>query len=426
MEAKKFYIRFGLHRDRDMLRFLKEQYAGIVLPAHILAYSSKATIAALRYIDKPYFIDPMTYIYAKGFLEGYQVRKKEDQKDHLKPSIVKLTQDLGLAATFPEIDTKPLEVSDLTDDLINKIAKGNVDLQLNRINRGLATSTPKLDSLLAEIGLPPSEEATAFPDPIFITTPYFLIPKENSGAWVNINVKLAQETLRLVPKGTLVRPIILTYASQFTKSLLDEYEGFSDFIVWLEDLDESKCVNTKEHIAKLKLFKEFAEDASEENRTLINLYGSYFSAILLKDGLEAFCNGPLYGEYKSSYASLGGIPPVRIYLPTLHKFYIYSQAMEILRLYPELYNDFPEKSKKLFATIPELAKILDDVTLAQEHFINCRNQEVEYVQSSDMETIIAKLKDTYQEIGPFEEEALKNKEPHQLQAWVKALEPEKQ
>lgn len=422
MSDKKFYIRFGLHRDRNMLRFLKDDYAGIVLPAHILAYSSKATIAALRYIDKPYFIDPMTYIYAKGFLEGYQVRKEEDQKDHLKPSIIKLTEDLALGDTFPEIDTKPLEVSDFTDELITKIAKGNLDLQLNRINKGMASSTPKLDELLAQIGLPSSPEASTYPSPIFLTAPYFLIPKEDTAKWTNVNVKLAKETKRLAPDGAEIRPIILTHVEQLNKALLDRYDGFDKFIVWVEDLDESKPSTADDQVKKLKAFKGFIEQASKDDRSVINLYGSYFSAILLKLGLEAFSNGPLYGEYKSSKASLGGIPPVRIYIPSIHRFYIYSQATELIGMYPQLFEDFPDGSKKLFKTVPELAKILGDVTLAQEHFINSRNQEIEYVQANSMDQIISSIKEMHDTIGPFEEKPLRGKEPHQLLSWAKALE----
>ena len=421
MDGKNFYIRFGLHRDRNMLRFLKNNYSGIVLPAHILSYSSKATIAALRYINQPYFIDPMTYIYAKGFLEGYKVYKEDDKKDHLKPSVIKLTSDLGLSDVFTEIDAKPLEASDFTEDLITRIAQGNLDIQLNRINKGMASSTPKLDALLADIGLPPSEEANTHPAPIFITTPYFLIPLSDQEQWIEINIKLAAETRRLAPDGADIRPIILTYAEVFNQQLLDRYEGFSNFIVWVEDLDESRTITTDDHIRKLTGFRKFVEQSVAADRRIINLYGSYFSAVLLKSGLEAFCNGPLYGEYKSSSASLGGIPPVRVYIPSLHRFYIYSQAIQLLEMYPHLFEEFPEGSRKLFSTLPELAKILGDVTLAQEHFINCRNQEKDFVANSSMEDIIAHMEETYDAIGPFEDKPLKGKEPRQLKAWSSAL-----
>lgn len=409
-----------------MLRFLKEDYAGIVLPAHILAYSSKATIAALRYIDKPYFIDPMTYIYAKGLLDGYQVWKEKDRKNHLKPSIVKLTQDLSLTDVFPEIDTKPLDIDDFDDELIKKIAKGNVDLQLNRVNKGIGSSTPKLDSLLAEIGQPPSEEQSKYPPPIFVTTPYFLIPEKKASAWIDINVKLAVETRKLVPKSIEVRPIILTFTKNLNESLIDKYKDFDNFVVWIEDLKESECSVGDQQVKKLSLFKKFIFNSSEKGKRFINLYGSYFSAILLKNGLEAFCNGPLYGEYKSSTASLGGIPPVRVYIPSIHKFYIYSQAMEILELNPDFYDKFPEQSKKIFKSKQELAKILDDVTLAQEHFINCRNQEIDYVLGNEMNEIVTSLSNAYEAVGTFEQRSLRNKEPHQLLAWIKALNEEQE
>ena len=43
----KFLIRFGVHRDRETIKDLEGSISGVVIPAHILCYSTNATIAAI-------------------------------------------------------------------------------------------------------------------------------------------------------------------------------------------------------------------------------------------------------------------------------------------------------------------------------------------------------------------------------------------
>ena len=57
------HLRFGMHRDIQLIHKEKGNIDGVVIPAHILAYQEASTsvfVASLH--DKPYIIDPMTFI----------------------------------------------------------------------------------------------------------------------------------------------------------------------------------------------------------------------------------------------------------------------------------------------------------------------------------------------------------------------------
>ena len=49
MSDFKFFIRFGVHKDRDVIKELMGSIDGVCVPAHMFSYSPEATVyAALR------------------------------------------------------------------------------------------------------------------------------------------------------------------------------------------------------------------------------------------------------------------------------------------------------------------------------------------------------------------------------------------
>ena len=60
----KVHLRFGMHRDVQLIHHEKALIDGLVVPAHILAHQSASTsvfVASMH--EKPYVIDPMTFVF---------------------------------------------------------------------------------------------------------------------------------------------------------------------------------------------------------------------------------------------------------------------------------------------------------------------------------------------------------------------------
>src|SRR5687768_13595111 len=113
MNTFDFFIRFGVHKDREVIKSLRDSISGIIIPAHILCYSTNATIAAISYIRRGFFIDPMTFVYASPDIRDYVVQDKTTHRDKFKPSIAKLTDHYGLTTIFENNQYRPLRPQDL-------------------------------------------------------------------------------------------------------------------------------------------------------------------------------------------------------------------------------------------------------------------------------------------------------------------------
>src|SRR3989344_3947951 len=210
MNDYKFLIRFGVHKDREAIRSLRDSISGMVVPAHILCYSTNATIAAISYIQREYYIDPMTYLYAGADIKDYVVFDEKTKKNHFKPSITKLTDSYGLTAFFEGRNFSHLTPSDFTDDFIAELCQKNIDLQTQKVDAKKAEAYQKYSELLKKVGENHAvEEMEAKHIPAAILPPYFFIEKADS-EWLEVNKKLAEKTKELTQLP--VMPVILTKA----------------------------------------------------------------------------------------------------------------------------------------------------------------------------------------------------------------------
>ena len=204
------YIRYGVHKDKHVLRDMRKYYAGLVIPAHIISYSTSATIAAIGYIDKPYIVDPMTYILASEDLGGYVINKKTSKKE-FKPSISKMVNAYGLGSYFERRAYKPLEIGDFTNKFIEKLVSGSLNLQLEMIDDEKKSAIKKYKELLEKVGEGHTAEfITRRQKPEFVTTPYFYFDSMED-EWLEINRKIALQARKFQNDYDIV-PILLTNA----------------------------------------------------------------------------------------------------------------------------------------------------------------------------------------------------------------------
>lgn len=415
------YIRFGVHKDRAVLKETRDSFMGIIVPAHILAHSTDATTAAINYINKPFFIDPMTYIFTRGNIKSY-VTKDSDDKAKFKMSIEKMADEYGILEHFSQNDYRPLTEEDFNDDFINDFCIKSLEFQKGKVHDQTESAYKKYSKILSELDL--SVMQAKDHQPLVYTPPYFYMDKVG-GSWHDINIKLAKKTLSLdgMTRDT-VAPVILTKAANLTEELLTSYKPFSTVLLWISDLDESSPNESATHIEKLEKYRKFIDLAKKENMKVINLYGSYYSAILTTVGLEAFSNGIFYGEYKSHVSKVGGGgPPIRFYISKLHRFYLVPTTLAILNAAPELFEFEPPETKTLLGNNQNnVAEMLNkkNGAMAQKHFLWARKQELQDLNDRTISDISLDLSNDYNSYGSAVAN-IHTDAPLHLKAWSSAL-----
>lgn len=386
-DKAKLYIRFGVHKEREVLQDTASFFNGVIIPAHILAYSPEPTVAAITYIDKDYIIDPMTYIYKYNF-KGYVIEDKKSKTKHFKPSIDKLTKKYDLQDFFVKKDYEPMVPKEFDNTFIKNLIEKVFELETKIVNQIKSSSIDRYMELLQKVSpdFPVTINNTSY-SPSLLSLPYFDF-ETHTDPWFNVNVNIynyARENYEedIVPILAFKKNALDNY-----KEILSPYKESGTVIYWIDGLDERK--ESKEILEKYKNFVEYA--ANELNINLINLYGGYFSILLSKFGLKGTCNGIYYGENKLLRTAIGGIPPSRYYIEEFHDFYPIPTAYTIIKDYPELLCNC-DKVCKVFIN-KDKNKILEfdkNYNNAQKHFICVRNHEAEEVTTQTNKEIADKL-----------------------------------
>jgi hypothetical protein len=420
-----FFIRFGVHKDREVIKELRELLSGIFIPAHILSYSPNPTIAAVDYINKPYYIDPMTYVYAVDNIADYLVSDKKTGGRKFKPSISKLTDDYDLAGHFAASNYAALTPADFTDTFVDALCQKNVDLQLQKIDNEKGRAYKRYKDLLSKVG----EESLVkklneIHKPAAIIPPYFYFENLSNG-WLAVNKKLLAVTKTKTNEPVI--PIILANSQCLTEDLLKAYTGCEKIFIWVDDLNEKDTnLTIAGQVAKLKKLVSFVKIAKSKGIEITNLYGSYFSLLLGKLGMAGVCNGVFYGETKSRISKIGGGPPSRYYIRGVHDFFAIPTAITLLKnqRYVGLLDTACKKCMSLINNNPDnIIVFAADHSKAQRHFVYAREMELSVIEQTSLADLVKDLNDTYKRYNPLDTSIVK-KSIDYLDAWRQALEPE--
>jgi hypothetical protein len=87
------FLRFGLQRKKAFLRDVRNAYDGLVLPANILLYQYKSTPSVVLMCEKPFFVDPMSYLFGQPY---EQFKRRVKSGPQFKPSFDRLMLGHGL------------------------------------------------------------------------------------------------------------------------------------------------------------------------------------------------------------------------------------------------------------------------------------------------------------------------------------------
>jgi hypothetical protein len=307
-------LRFGSHSEKEYILNMRGAVDGIVIGANLFKATPGATASFLVKINSkrspiPFYVDPMTYIYGCD-LDLIKTEKRDKQgkivsKDY-KPSYKEMAVEYGQPFSSALDEETPL-----TADCLSAVARccsSIIDYQVN-----IVAGEFKADS-----------EFRAYidraPKPAAVIPPYFHIDEEDWKRWLQLNIAIWQIALK--KSGSFPVHCVLcagsrllenqAFKSDLLRSLPDKVEAVW---LWFTGFDEYEAMPNA-----LMQFRKLVEELHGRGMAVYNMHGGYYSMALSKYGMTGICHGVGYGEKRDIEPIMGGgVPPVRYYLPALHK-----------------------------------------------------------------------------------------------------------
>lgn len=436
LEARKgplIFIRFGIQRNKSFLRDVSRSYNGLVLPANVLLYQYKSTPSVVFMCKKPYFVDPMSYLFGQPF-EDFKKRVTEGDAK-FKPSFDRLMIGHGLTPA----DFLPYEYTALLSFLqqprknLEVFVENTLGFQRDQVWKTLREAS----DLMTKEQRDSLDEARL--RPAFLIPPYFLYlpPSKRGGPLTTVlNSQILDLCWQRRTEWGDIFPMVFLRREQLDAKYRDDIlalykrNAFPGYCVWINDFDERGATE-----AEVRGLIELTRGLANGGAQVVMLYGGFFSMLLNYFGLTSVCHGLAYGERRSIGASAqqgSGPAPIRYYVLELHCFLTLENALTVLRERPHLLCNCPACRRIVRGDPERIMRYQDEEAMAQIHFLYNRNQERTLIEESTLERAIENLGWTLElneDIGQitrryrvnsgFEERAIVN--PAYIQAWRSAL-----
>jgi len=377
----KIHLRFGMHRDIEVIHQEADKIDGQVIPAHILAHQTASTAVFVTSLPKKsYVIDPMTYL--------FQHLKEDWLNDagEVRISLRKMCEGYEakiLDAINVIADHVSLGPSDLP--IAHELAECIVKFQLEVVAR--ESSTSKAAKYLKRYG------ATAANIPRAIVPPYFTFSTVGDG-WYQFSLECARSAQDIAKKH-VVMPVVAFSPAQLSTAkmnkLVDDYGGFARVLLWPGDFVQTG-VTGQDIDAVGRLVKGFVS----RKVGVEFLYGGYLLMLTRFLGAEAVSHGILYTEHKGfgSVPGGGGVPD-RYYIPSLHEFRSLSQTDLILHKHRDLMCSCDVCKNVMKGNPDKIILFADNPELLRSHFLAVRRQEADRLKAGSLKSELSELQHAY-------------------------------
>jgi hypothetical protein len=372
-------LRFGMHRDVELIHKEKGNIDGFVIPAHILAHQATSTSVFVTSLSgKPYVVDPMTYI-----LQNPKNVHLNDSGE-LRPSVEKMCdlyhKDLS-AAILALSSTGRLRAASFTDV---KALCANV-LKFQRTFVKDSSGTSAANKYIKRYS------KTAYAEPRLFLPPYFCFNKVGDD-WYKLSLSCANETKKSADN---VAPVICCSPLALVDGGIDriqsDYKQFDSVFLWMDNLAETTTPAPPIRVVR-SLIKALVADETDVEL----LFGGYLAVLFNFDGATALSHGILYTQHKSTeVVPGGGGVPERYYIPTFHEFRSLSQTDLILHKHPELMCDCAVCKKVLKGNPDNIILFTDNPDLLRSHFLTVRRREADAIESASEKTVVANLRSVF-------------------------------
>lgn len=296
----------------------------MTVPGTIAAYYAEATSAFARSAQIRYLIDPRTPLF-------------QGQIDTPRPSHLSLAACCGadLLSTLTS-GARTIGTTYFTGARVASLVSETIGFQKGYSTSPAAASVAKklarYRRLLQEkMGPQAPDPEDEFDHPAFLLAPYFAVASA-SDPWVKVNDDIWQIASQRDDANQISPVVCVGDVALLEGAVKRVPAGLSDVVFfWVAGFDERTM-----SVAELTVMWK-AVESLREGRSLVNLYGGFFSICLGKVGLFGFNNGLGYSESRA-WPQLGatGAAPARYYVPKLHMFLPPATAAQLLAVSPLL------------------------------------------------------------------------------------------
>ena len=375
------FYRLGPTKEKGLFKRHRDTYDGVVVPAHIASYYHKFCSEFVGSLGKPYFIDPMTYIFAnspaqlKRFVKDKTTRRtKRDasgrkMKGGVRRSYSKLVeQDYQGIVQVAVGNDRPLVPGDFaTGQALQDFVRSVFEFQTTRL-AAVPDKYKKYEKYAKRARKP---IPTTGNPPMCVVPPYFPTTTLRSQCWHATNLRFVQECKAMAGSLPVFAVVLATpnVLAQTVGKLAKDYSaaGADGILLWPDGF------SSDQDPAALRVVFDAVAELSRDGKPVILMYGDAFSLVLHYAGLTGFACGICYGEQKLSTRDIdmeGGIPP-RYYIRRLKKKVIIETEASRIPIddYPDLVCDCNVCRRK-----PDPAT--QDDTESKEHFMLVRAREI--------------------------------------------------
>lgn len=384
-EDFKLFYRFNTGKEKKYLQNNQDKYYGIVISSHICRFYSDMVMTFLNKVEKPYFIDPVTYVFGLSS----KVMKKDEGE--LKKSYESLIEFYG--KPFSDyLGETPIDPSGLSQEEKEIFVEKTIELQENILNERDSTQE-SLKTYMDILGETSDEENNLE----FLVPPYFY-SKDIDDNFYNLTLELstiAKEKYgdkKITPIICITKDILGN--EQKIQKIAKDYGKFETCLIWLADFDERKLGSSK-----LIKYVDMIEILKRKIDNLISLYGGEFSILSYKFGLDGMVSGICYSSSKDpERVTTGGGLPLRYYIPEAHTKTVEANA----RIYYTKHHrmlcdcDICESLKEKSNNIEEFFDSLGREN-AKNHFIQNFNLVVNKVEGKSLKNIKKALKSDFKQ-----------------------------
>ena len=358
MKKQTHFLRFGTVGDKAHHSNAVGIFDNLVINANSAAHVSGAIAKFIieklyNRENKGYFIDPITYAFQKN------IHKLKNEKGILKKSISKLIERYGIASIIN--DGNALGLSYFSKQVTHDFCEKVLNFQYGIIQE-FVSSDGMSEYLLYDTKTTLDEIQQIHPK--LLIAPYFYLDVNDDDfyKWLDINtgcIKISKSLGSSYKNLPVFAQITLNRACLTDKEkiryIIHEYAtcGCDGYTVWIDDFDEHSV--SKEELTGFIEFLKGLKDQSE-NKQIYNMYGGYFSVLLMHrevNLLDAVSHGLEYGESREVYPVGGGLPTSKYYFPPLHIRFDFTKAFYLLD-YRKIIDTSKENwgtSKNYFAEI---------------------------------------------------------------------------
>jgi hypothetical protein len=355
-------------RDDDV----RQAFDFLTVPGTIAAYYPDATAGFVLSSELDYMIDLRTPLF-QGSMQNPRASHYV-LADWLGPAV---RSHMGEPDGSPVLFDHTLYSESVIQDLVNGVLSAQrtygsrstaISDRLDRYRRLLAEARGELTATQTPESRPPS----------FVLAPYFAMASTQD-PWWPVSERIWRRCIE-VGQGPVCPVVAVADARVLAAALAAIPDGMSDTaFYWITGFDERRATDGE-------LIEVANAIRGTPDRSLVNLYGGFFSVLLAYVGLWGFSNGLGYSETRSwPELSTTGAAPARYYVPQLHLFMAPAAAQLLVETDPWFMCPCPVCAMGGVAAL--------QYRDLKRHFAWSRRSEVELVSSTQPETLATLLEE---------------------------------